>query len=186
MKRILAVLLLMLFFCGCNKASDVTRRGTELRQRLLEGKGCRFTSVINADFGELEYSFTLDCTAEEDGTLSFTVLKPESIADITGYINDQTGNLTFDEAVLAFPPLAEGEMSPVYAPWLFYKALSGGYIRAGGREETGYRLTIDDSYRGENLVLEVWLDEGGKPAAAEIVWQGRRLLSLQIVEFAYL
>ncbi len=186
MKRILAIFLMLFILCGCNNVSDGSQLGTEVRQRLLEGDGCRFTSVVYADFGDLEYSFTLDCTVEKDGMLSFTVLQPESIAQITGYINNQTGNLTFDETVLSFPHLAEGEISPVCAPWLFYKALSGGYIRAVGQDEKGCRLTIDDSFRGENLVLEVWLDDSGAPTSAEIVWQGRRLLSLQITEFVYL
>ena len=186
MKRFLALICIMLFMCGCNGTYDATAQGDVLRQKLLESKGCSFISIITADFGQLQYSFKLACSVDEKGILNFTVLEPESIADITGHIDDQSGNLSFDDTVLAFPHLAEGEIPPVCAPWLFYKALYGGYIRAGGVEDGACHLTIDDSFHGENLVLELWLRDELYPMKAEIIWEGRSLLMLEIQQFEYL
>lgn len=186
MKRILTAFILMLFLCGCNGSFGDAQQGMDVRQKILDSEGCSFSSVVYADFGQTEYSFKLDCAVNKDGELDFTVTEPESIAQIKGHIDHQSGNLRFGDTVLAFPHLAEGEISPVCAPWLFYKALSGGYIRACGKEDGGWRLSIDDSFRGENLVLEIWLDEDKIPVSAEIVWQGRKLLSLQIFNFTYL
>lgn len=186
MKRTLAALVVMLFLCGCNSSSNGSQRGMEVRQKLLDASGCSFTSVVNADFGNTEYSFKLDCAVDKDGTLSFTVVEPDSIAQIKGSVDKKSGSLRFDDTVLAFPHLAEGEISPVCAPWLFYKALSGGYVRACGKEENNWRVSIDDSFMGENLGVEIWLDSGNKPKYAEIIWQGRKLLSLEISDFTYL
>ena len=186
MKRFLAFVCIMLFMCGCNGTSDATAQGEEIRQKLLKGNGCKFISNITADFGQLQYSFKLACSVDKKGVLYFTVLEPESIADITGHIDEQSGNLTFDETVLAFPHLAEGEIPPVCAPWLFYKALYGGYIRAGGADAGTYHLTIDDSFRGEDFVLELWLRDELYPMRAEIVWEGSAILMLEIQQFEYL
>lgn len=186
MKRKLTAVVLTILLCGCHSISDESQPAMEVRQRLWDSDGCSFTAEVNSDFGQTEYSFRLDCDVSKNGELAFEVIAPDSIADIKGRIDQQSGSLRFDDTVLAFPHLAEGEISPVCAPWLFYKALSSGYIRACGEEDGLWRISIDDSFRGENFVLEVWLDEDNIPVSAEIVWQGRKLLSLEIVDFTYM
>jgi len=185
MKRVLAAVLLVMLLCGCRGADDPSRQGMELRQRLSGSDGCCFAAVVTADFGETEYGFALDCRVDKEGTLHFTVNAPEHISGINGYVDAQSGKLTFDETVLTFPLLAQGEIPPVCAPWLFYKALVGGYLRASGEDRDGLRLTIDDSFHGENLTLEVWLKDG-LPFWAELAWQGRKLLTLDIQQFEIL
>lgn len=182
----LTAFVLMLSLCGCNGATTGYEKGMEVRQKLLESDGCSFVAVVNADFGQTEYSFKLDCDVSKDGELAFEVIAPESIANIKGRVDWQSGSLRFDDTVLAFPHLAEGEISPVCAPWLFYKALSAGYIGACGEEDGLWRMSIDDSFRGENLAFEVWMNQDNIPVSAEIVWQGRKLLSLQIVDFTFM
>lgn len=186
MKQVVAaILLLAVLLCGCHGSKDSSEEGVTLRQSLLNGNGCAFSCVINADFGQTEYAFRLDCQADKEGTVHFRVIAPEEISKIEGSVDHQSGKLTFDDTVLSFPLLAQGEISPVCAPWLFYKALMGGYIRASGKDHDGLRLTIDDSFQGESLTLEIWLDEG-IPIWAEIVWQGRKLITLDISEFRIL
>ena len=186
MKRVAAaILLLAVLLCGCHGSKDSSEEGVILRQSLLNGNGCAFSCVINADFGQTEYVFKLDCQADKEGSVHFRVVAPEEISMIEGSVDHQSGKLTFDDTVLSFPLLAQGEISPVCAPWIFYKALLGGYIRASGKDHDGLRITIDDSFQGESLTLEIWLDEG-IPIWAEIVWQGRKIITMDVSEFRIL
>jgi len=185
MKRLLAVLMLVLFLTGCKGTSDSMDQALILRKNILAGNGCSFHTVITADYDAVIYTFSVDCICDKDGELTFTVTEPESIAGITGTLSPEGGKLTFDDKALAFPVLANGELSPVSAPYVFVKALRGGYISGCG-EEGGYtRVSVDDSYDENALQLELWLD-GQLPIQAEIYWQGRRVLSLQITNFKIL
>ena len=179
------ITVVLLVFTGCAQSSDSLEPGLELRNELLNGNGCRFIAEVRADFGDMEYTFSATCETDDQGSLRFQVLTPEPISGIEGLIEQETGKLTFDDTVLSFPLLAEGELSPVSAPWVFYKALVGGYLRMAGRDENYTRLTINDSFRSENLTVEVWLD-GVDPSLAEIVWRGRSILFLTIREFEIL
>ena len=145
--------------------------------------GCSFTAEVTADFGDNLYSFSIGCTSDTDGSLKFIVLSPETIASMSGHISAGKGYLTFDEEVLAFPLLAEGELSPVSAPWVFVKALRSGYISAGGKEGDRTRITLYDSSEEDALQLELWLDSQGIPMEVEICWQGRKVLSMHVKDF---
>lgn len=187
MRRLAAIVLVFsVFFGGCSPEEQMIDRGISLRQNLLDGNGCEFVAGITADFGEGQYCFSLACKADGNGTFSFTVVSPEGISGIQGTVDDSSGKLTFDDTVLAFPLLAEGEIAPAVAPWLFWKSLLGGYLRSCGEDEDGLRLTIDDSFQGENLQVDVWLDKEDAPFYAEIFWEGRRLLSLSISQWSIL
>lgn len=187
MRRFAAVLLCITFFLvACSGQKDSYGQGMALRQKILEAKSCAFQSEITIDFGENQYTFSLDCSADTQNGFSFSVVAPKSISGITGSVDDSNGKITFDETLLAFPTLADGEIAPVAAPWLFWKALSGGYLRACGTDTEGLRLTIDDSYRGENLQVDVWLDEYDMPFRAEILWQGTKFITIAISQFQIL
>ncbi len=186
MKKLLALCLCVVFFAGCSHGDSQVSKGIALREKLLTAKGCTFQTVVTADFGDNTYSFTMDCKADTDGNLSFTVIEPSSISGISGSIRNDGGKLTFDDKALAFSLLADGELSPVSAPWILLKTLRGGYLKAGGTEGELCRLTIDDSYEQDALQLDVWLDSGDIPVRGEIVWQGRRILSLEIDHFTIL
>lgn len=138
---------------------------------------------VTADFGENTYTFCLVCEADKQGNVKFTVAEPESISGISGSIDGSGGKLTFDAAALAFSLLADGEVSPVSAPWLFLKTLRSGYMTAAGKEADMTRITIDDSYEADALQLDIWLDTSDVPVQAEVIWQGRRVLSMQIRNF---
>lgn len=171
---------------GCGSTKSLLHRGTELRERVLEAEGCSFTMTVHADFGDNTYSFSMACNADSQGNVTFSVTEPESISGISGVIDTAGGRLTFDDTALAFSLLADGELSPVSAPWLFLKTLRSGYLKTVSMEDELLRLTIDDSYESDAMQLDIWLDSADYPIHAETIWQGRRILSMEIEDFTIL
>ena len=128
----------------------------------------------------------MDCKMDTSGSVYFTVTEPETIAGITGNIADDGGELTFDDQILAFPMLADGQVAPVSAPYLLMKTLRGGYISACGTDGELYRVQINDSYEANALQLDIWLDSTHLPVCADILYKGRRYLTLKIDRFTFL
>lgn len=186
MKRLLGLILCVILFAGCGKTEGDLDVALRFRQRLLSGAGCKFSSEITADYGDIIYQFSMDCQADKQGNLSFSVNAPESISGITGAITDVGGHLTFEGTALAFAPIADGQVTPVTAPWLFLKTLRSGYIVSCGAVDGGTYLQIDDSYKDRALHLDIWLDENELPVRGEILWEGRRVLSITVKDFAIL
>ena len=186
MKRLLCLIILFLVFCGCHNGKDQLDDSLSLRQQLLSSDKCTFTAEITADYGEELYQFTVECQGDKQGNLEFSVVAPESIAGITGKITELGGSLTFDDTVLAFPPMADGQFTPAAAPWIFLKTLRSGYIVSSTSEGSFTYLQIDDSYSDEALHLDIWLNEEQNPVRGEILWQGRRILSLSVKDFKIL
>lgn len=186
MRAYLAVILcVVLFFAGCKNANEPLENGLSLRTKLLESKGCSFHTTITADYGEKLYVFSMNCTTDSLGNLDFTVTKPATISGITGRISVEGGAVTFDDKVLAFKMLADGQVTPVSAPWLFIKALRSGYLNGCTAGEDTYEMTIDDSYADGTLQLKVQA-QGDFPVSSEIFWQGRRVVTLTVDNFIYL
>lgn len=183
MKRVLAVLLGLIFLVGCSKTENAMERALELRKKLQSAEQCSFSAEITADYGQNVYTFGMQCTMEPSGAVKFTVTSPDTIAGITGTMDSTGGKLTFDGKVLAFEKMADRQITPVSAPWLLIQTLRGGYLSACSKTEDGYRLTIDDSYEENALQLEIWLDHDFVPKEAEILWQGKRFLSLVVTDF---
>jgi hypothetical protein len=127
----------------------------------------------------------MHCTADTQGVLTFSVTSPDSISGITGSIGQGKGTLTFDDKALAFDLLADGQLSPVSAPWVLIHTLRGGYLASCREEGEGMLLSIDDSYQEDPLRLDIRIDSDGTPAWAEILWQGRRILSLELDNFRF-
>lgn len=186
MKRLGVLILVMLLLCGCGGSDEKMDRAMALRQRLLDAEECRFEATVTADYGETFSTFVLLCSGDREGNLTFEVLAPDTIGGITGTMNAQQGKLTFDDEVLVFEPLADGVIAPVTAPWIFLHTLRSGYLTACADVNAGLLLSIDDSYADDALSLEILLDENDHPKEAEIIWQGRRILSLKIEEFELL
>ena len=185
MKRILIFLFTTLFLIGCGKNDELDQAMT-LRDTLLKSDGCKFEAVVTADYGEKLYTFTMACQTDKQGSVTFTVLEPESICNITGVISADGGKLTFDDHVLAFPLLADGQASPVSSPWLFIKTLRSGYLTACGKDGDQMKIMIDDSYEENALQLEIWADEDNTPNRCEILWKGCRILTVDIRNFEIL
>ena len=185
MKRILSLLLTVLLLSGCKGADDEMDRAMALRAKMLSS-GVGFEAVITADYGDKLHSFSVSCQTDAQGNLSFTVLQPEIIAGISGKITAAGGKLTFDAAALACPLLADGQLTPVAAPWILIKTLRSGYLTSCGADGQYLRLAIDDSYEDDALHLDIWLGDGDLPVRGEVLWRGRRILSLEIKNFTFL
>lgn len=183
MKKIAALMLAVVMLTGCTGKRDELDRAMALRVDLLACEGCSFDAVITADYGDSINTFKLYCEGTNDGDLGFQVEEPESIAGITGRFTGGEGELTFDDVALQFPLLADGQVTPVSGPWILLKTMMGGYVTACGQEDELLRLTIDDSYEEDALQLDIWLDSEDKPVQAEIIYDGRRILTMVIENF---
>ena len=186
MKRLFVGILFVLILMGCGKTDENMDTALQFRQKLLSGGGCRFHAEVTADYGDVIYLFSMDCQGDKQGNLSFSVTAPESISNITGAVTDTGGHLTFDGTALAFASIADGQVTPVTAPWLFLKTLRSGYIVAVAKENNGTYLQIDDSYQDRAIHLDIWLDENAMPVRGEILWEGKRVLSISVKDFAIL
>ena len=175
-----AVLLLL---SGCANTTKEIERGMTLRTRLLQASSCSFRAEITADYGDLLYTFEMDCEGDADGEINFTVTKPETIAGISGKITEENGALTFDRQALFFSLLTDDQLSPVSAPWIVLKTLRGGYLTSACVEDGQLRLTVDDSYEEDALQLDIWLDEQDLPKRVEILYDGRQILSVNVMDF---
>lgn len=160
------------------------QRGLDLREKLLQ-QSCSFVAQVTADYGDKIYMFRVGCTADTEGDVSFVVLAPESISGIMGKLKGDNGYLEFEDTVLAFPLLADGEVSPVSAPWLLIKTLRSGYMAAAGMDGDELLLTLNDSYETDALQVDIWLNQENVPLHADFLWQGRRVLSAEIEEFVF-
>ena len=186
MRKLIGLLLSLFLLCGCKADNRDVSTVMDLRTRLQKCQSCSFSATVTADYNTMVYKFTVDCVVNSEGDLTFTVMNPESISGITGVIGGKGGKLTFDGQMLAFDTLADGQISPVSAPWVMMKTLTGGYISAAGRDGEQIRGIFNDSYREQALELDIWFDESVLPKHCEILWQGRRVLSLDVDNFVIL
>ena len=183
MKKFAALMIALVILTGCTGKRDEMDRAMNLRAALLGSGGCTFTAHICADYGDAVHEFTLYCEGMNNGNLGFRVEKPETISEITGRFKGEEGALTFDDVALTFPLLADDQVTPVSGPWIFLKTLLGGYLTACNQEEEYLHLTINDSYEEDALQLEIWLDGENRPVQVEIVYDGRRILTMEIENF---
>lgn len=158
----------------------------KLRTRLLDAGEIQFQMDISADYGDKLHLFSLDCTSDRDGNVTFQVKAPDTIAGITGMISEGNGQLTFDDMALHFELLTDRQLSPVSAPWVFLKALRSGYLTAAGKEDGIVRLTIQDTYEEDALQVDIWLNDQDVPQHAEILYDGKNILSMVVKDFRIL
>ncbi len=186
MKKVMIILLSLCMLLGCSGGQAEESRAMQLRSKLLGSSGCSFDATVTADYGQKTYTFAMGCQFDAHGNLSFAVKEPQTIAGISGTVDASGGKLTFDGSALAFPLLADGQASPISAPWLLYKALVGGYLKFYTQEAELLHLTIDDSYQDDAMQLDIWLSPDNQPVRAEILYENRRILTLTIESFTIL
>lgn len=179
-------MLVILFLTGCSGIPDEMKTGLELRSQILQAAGCSFTAKITADYGDKIHMFTMDCQADSNGDTTFTVVEPDTISGITGKLSGSGGKLTFDDTALCFELIAEEQLSPVSAPWILINTLRSGCMVSACKEENGFRLSIDDSYEEDPLRLDIWLNSEHNPEQADILYDGRRILSVSVMNFELL
>ena len=59
-------------------------------------------------------------------------------------------------------------------------------MTACGMDGEQVRVSVDDSYEEDALHLDIWLGEGDLPIHGEILYQNRRILSLEVKNFKLL
>lgn len=183
MKRGVLCFALCVFLWGCESADSQLQRPMVLRQQMLMANACTFDATITADYGDAIHIFGVNCATNGEGDLIFEVTDPETVAGISGHIKGNDAALTFDDHVLAFPTLADGQVTPVTAPWLLVKTLRSGYISGCGQDGELLRVSIDDSYEENPISLDIWLDQNDKPIRGEIFYKGKRILTLEVKDF---
>lgn len=183
MKLATMLLLIAYLMTGCRADKEPLNQAVDLRKRILKAQGCTFLASITADYEDVIYTFQLDCVVDTAGTLQFTVTEPDTLTGVTGVISEDKAALTFDDKVLALPMLADGELSPVSAPWIFVNSLRSGYLTACGKEDTGYCLYIDDSFEEDPLHLRIYTDADMVPLQVDIIYHDRRILTVTITNF---
>lgn len=172
--------MVILLLSGCSGAPKEMEVGLELRSKLLQAAGCSFDAKITADYGDKIHTFVMNCTANSKGDIAFTLVEPQSISGITGNLSGEGGSLTFDDTALYFEWMADDQLSPISAPWILLKTLRSGYLTSACREAGRIRLSIDDSYEKDALRLDVWLNSQNIPEEADILFDGRRILSVSV------
>ena len=183
MKKLAALMLILLTFTGCTKTRNMLDKAMTLRAELLACESCSFDATITADYGDKLHTFGMHCVGDNDGVVRFEVTSPDTLAGITGILNGEEGKLTFDDQGVAFSMLADGQVTPVSGPWILMKTLLGGYITACNEEDGFLHLMINDSYADDALELEIWLDGESRPVQTEIGYDGRRILTMEIENF---
>ncbi len=186
MKTAGIVLLLCILLGGCSGEDTELERGMALRTRLLQASEVTFSVDIAADYGDRLDLFSMDCTSTPEGKISFAVTAPETVEGITGTMDQGNGALTFGDTALQFDLLTDEQLSPVSAPWVLLKTLRAGYLNCAGMEGDLLRLTIDDSYEEDALQLDIWLNGNDLPQRAEVLYDGRNILSMEIKDFQIL
>ena len=161
-------------------------KGLSLRANLLQAVGCELYADITADYGDQIYTFAMGCRFDAHGNLLFTVKEPDTIEGITGKVNADGGALTFDDTALSFPLMADGQLSPVSAPWIVMQSMRGGMITSAGVAGDQIRLIIDDSYADDALTVHLWLEKDETPIQAEIYHNGCCILSVRIANYRLL
>lgn len=167
---------------GCAQQDALLDRAMTLRAQMI-ANAVSFDAEITADYGDVTYTFSMNCQVDTTGSMTFTVAEPDTLAGITGTISATGGKLTFDDTALAFEMMADGQLTPVIGPWVLIKTLRSGYLTSCGMDADSLRLAIDDSYEEDALHLDIWLDGEDKPKNADIYWEGRRLLSVTVSNF---
>ena len=183
MKRILGICLIFLVLSGCSESNNAMEQALQFRSKLLAATACSFDAKITADYGDIIYTFLLRCQTNNDGDLVFTVIEPETICGITGTISQVGGKITFDDKALFFEEISQGQITPVGAPWVMMNALKSGYIKGAGDTAKGILLQVDDCYSENAMHLNINLDSNHLPYFAEIFYDSRRILSVEIENF---
>ena len=178
------VLLLLCILTGCTGQGKELEQVMEFRAKLLGCSQCSFDVTVTADYGDDLYTFGMHCTGDSTGDVEFRVTLPETIAGITGSFTGEKGLLTFDDFALEFPRLTDDQITPVSGPWILMKTLLGGYLTSCGPDGETLLVTIHDSYQEDALTMDIWFSDENVPIRGEILYDGRRIVTMDIENFS--
>lgn len=170
--------------CGCKAEDDAMQRALDVRAALLQAGGCRFTGNVRVSYDESVFDFTMDCTYQTDGASQMEITAPQSLKGIRASLGKDDAQLRFEDTVVSFDGLAEGNFAPMAFPLLLGQCLCEDYISAAGRDNGALRVTYLHDYDEKELRVEVWFAEDAlQPQYAEVYHKGKLLLSAQLSDF---
>lgn len=176
--------MLGLLLGGCSTQTDAMQQALDFRAALLSAQGCDFTAHVTLDYGESVTKFTLACTYDVQKGLHLRVVEPQSIAQIEADVCGEEAVITFEDAQLALDSLADGNLTPLSAPFLVCKSWLEGYIDAAGRQDEQLRVSYLSGYGSKELTIDTWfLAQTGWPIRAEIAHDGITVLKLELTNF---
>lgn len=188
-RRLIAILvLILLMFSSCTKEGQHSelQPAMDFRAGLLNSGGAQFTAEVTADYGEEVYTFTLDCKYVTDGTTEIDVAAPDTLCGIKAQIENDTGRLTFFDTELTFGTLADGTVTPLSAPAVLGRCWQSAYIASSGKEEKTLRVSYEDGFDADQLLVDTWFSQKGIPIYAEICYNESCVLKLTISDFSLL
>ena len=184
MKRGLLCLITALLLSGCSGTPDGEGSFEAFRAQLQDAGQVSFSVEVTADYIDSVERFLLDCTRDPSGLIRFCVAEPEEIRDITGTVSGETGSLSFEDKVLAFPLMIRERISPVSGPWMLLHGLQEGHLTSWVQEGELLHVTLETDLNGTTVTMDVWL-RGDAVEAGEIAWQGIRQMTLQFRDFSF-
>ena len=186
MRKIAAILMLLLSLSGCGRESEQLDRIVSLRNEINNASAYSFNANITLDYGDSSFNFSTKCKVDSNKNMELIITEPQSISGISAQISGESGKLVYDDVILAIELIADGEITPISSPWLFTHALSGGYISTCSSDSNGCIVSFDDSYNAVQFTVNVKFDEHGLPTFAEIIWDGKRIVSMTVSDFVLL
>ncbi len=154
------------------------------RSSLVQAQGCSFQARVMADYGEHVEQFTLDCDCDAEGQVEQTVLQPESIAGITATVSEGGGKLLYDGLSMDFGLLGDGTLIPAAATAMVYDCWRKEYIQSAGMIDGLYRVSYGKNFYEKAMLVDTYF-ENGIPISAEVCYNGRRILSMELLEFTF-
>ena len=91
MKRIAVTVLACILLSGCSAEENGLDTAMELRAQLLKAETVSFRVDVSADHGDTLDLFSMECSTDREGSVSFTVTAPDTISGITGKITGGKG-----------------------------------------------------------------------------------------------
>lgn len=185
MRRFVAmVFAIIFFFSGCTGEKNHLTPAIDFRAKLVQSGGCHFVCNVIADYGNEIQQFRLSCDADEQGTVSFTILEPEILAGISAKITDGGKHLDYEGLMVDLGLLADGNLPPASAPGWIVNSWLSGYILWAGNEGELYRVTCEQQMNDSLFQIETFYKKM-LPIYAEICYNNQRVLRMEIEEFQY-
>lgn len=178
------MMLILALFAGCG-ANAGRQKALDFRTKLLGCEQYTMTAEIAANYENLRFDFTLDCTAAPGGDMAITVTAPEEISGICATVQSDCQTVQFNELSLEFGTLADGQISPVCAPALLASCWQSEYIDSVGQDGEETLVVYRKGYGQQEVVARCWFDgETMTPTYAELWYGDTAVLSAEITNFS--
>ena len=165
LRRLSAVLLLLILLSGCRRAESRERAEfRKIRSELAAKGSIVLRAEVTADYGERVYRYTLRYEGSAEGGM-LTVEEPKDLSALTIELSDGSVKLRCDGAVLDTGAIA-GRLSPVAVfPLQLRSWQYGGILNSGREKRDGIDCTVTElelPCEGEEkpFVCRVWFPLG--------------------------